>query len=811
MNNDPTATLNFTDLNLPTSSPNLPEPKPLRAFDGLSSDEMAFEEPEVLHLPARFRIVGPLGRGGMGVVYEAYDLEMGRRVAVKRPHLDPLPSRATIERFFAEAILTGQLQHPNIVPVYSCLRDSLGMPFFVMKKVVGQTLSDVLKSIRAGDPVVKAAWDRHRCLSVFEQICLAVGFAHDHGVLHRDLKLANIMIGHQGEVYVMDWGVAGVREHMREQAASIDEIVIHHQRPGTRVGTVIGTQSYLSPEQARKDNGAVGKPSDVWCLGLILAELFARETIYSQPLDLQFGPGVAQRLRKRAVPEGVVDIVARCLRPEPAERFSDASRLAAQVRKVLNGEERRRRAFAELEESQRALHAHHEALQAERRLFALLESMEDSVPSWKPLDSPEKCAQQEAREDYEAVLLTLDESFNKAMTCGERALSHDPGSEEVRAILADIYWVGYAQADERNDRRSRALFESRIRAMDVDAVLRRLDWVGALSLDTVPSGAEVLLQRVEQSGLIWSMSDPVCVGVTPLQAHTLPQGSYVLTLKKPGYADTTYPVLISRLRDWDGGRVRLFRPEQIPAGMAYVPGGPALLGSGAGRMGRRILPRFWADVPGFFVSQHHITQQEYCEFMNDIPRDEATARLPRTTEFNEPLWEAPGDGEPFAFPDVDADGTRWEGSWPIIGVSYTDAEAYLRWRSLRDGRTLRLLAENEWSKAARGADGRRYPWGRIFDATLCLMEDSDKECSQPKPVGTYPLDRSVYGVCDVAGSVREWVCGVDNVPSGFRLMRGGGFAMSVVQCDLSNRFWARPPDAASYLSFRVACDLPEEE
>jgi len=150
----------------------------------------------------RFQVLSELGRGGMGRVIEARDPELRRAVAVKVV-LDPRAiTPAQIARFVAEAQITGQLQHPNIVPVYEMGLSDDGQLFFVMKKVEGRSLRDVLDGLALGEDT---GHSRTRLLHAFIQVCNAVAYAHDRSILHRDLKPANIMLGSFGEVLLMDW------------------------------------------------------------------------------------------------------------------------------------------------------------------------------------------------------------------------------------------------------------------------------------------------------------------------------------------------------------------------------------------------------------------------------------------------------------------------------------------------------------------------------------------------------------------------------------------------------------------------------
>src|SRR5690349_14585720 len=166
-------------------------------------------EPDAAILPAdagRCRFGGRLGEGGMGEVLLAHDEHIGRDVAVKRIRASE-PTAEELSRFLREARVQGRLEHPAVVPVHDLAVDRDGRPFFVMKRLSGTTLLELLGRLRA-DPAADGATVRRRMLRAFADVCLAIEFAHSRGIVHRDLKPANIMLGDFGEVYVLDWGVA---------------------------------------------------------------------------------------------------------------------------------------------------------------------------------------------------------------------------------------------------------------------------------------------------------------------------------------------------------------------------------------------------------------------------------------------------------------------------------------------------------------------------------------------------------------------------------------------------------------------------
>jgi serine/threonine protein kinase len=203
-----------------------------------------------------------LGRGGMGEVLLAHDEVIGREIAIKRMRrADPPPEAET--RFLREAKIQARLQHPAIVPVHELGRDADGRPYFTMKRLAGHTLEEL-----RGENL-------QRLLRAFADVCLAIEFAHEHGVIHRDIKPTNIMLGDFGEVYVLDWGVALVTDDGAEHPSVRDIATLEGE---TEVGSVMGTPGYMAPEQAL---GYATTPGiDVYALGCVLFEILTGEPLH---------------------------------------------------------------------------------------------------------------------------------------------------------------------------------------------------------------------------------------------------------------------------------------------------------------------------------------------------------------------------------------------------------------------------------------------------------------------------------------------------------------------------------------------------
>ena len=286
-----------------------------------------------------------LGSGGAGEVHLYADDWIGREVALKvlREAPDDDGARPLAQRFFREARLQGQLEHPAVVPVYDLGVAPNGCPFFTMKRVRGLTLTDVLEQTRrAIDSGAPRQYGQRRLLEAFVRVCLAVDFAHARGVVHRDLKPSNIMLGDFGEVYLLDWGVAKVMDIADPSAT--EPLGTSLPRIGaTDVGSWMGTPGYMAPEQINA--GKVGPRTDVYALGTILFEVLTTRTLHPIQSPVQAISSTRQGVEARPsmrtpelhVPPEFDAVLARATAVDPDERYPSARALAEAVEHYLDG------------------------------------------------------------------------------------------------------------------------------------------------------------------------------------------------------------------------------------------------------------------------------------------------------------------------------------------------------------------------------------------------------------------------------------------------------------------------------------------
>ncbi len=301
----------------------------------------------------RYQMQGEIARGGVGVVYQGRDRDLGRTVALKVLRKEYAEHAHIRQRFVEEAQIGGQLQHPGIVPVYGLGVQEDGRPCFAMKLVKGRTLAALLQA-RDG-----AGAEQRRFLSLFEQVCQTVAYAHARGVIHRDLKPSNVMVGAFGEVQVVDWGFAKVLARTEERPPDVSVIAtVRSEREGSQsvAGAVMGTPAYMAPEQALGQVDLLDERADVFALGAILCEILTGQPPY-EPNDLVAAAqgllgAPLERLERCGAEAELVALARRCLAPDRGARPHDAAEVAAAIAAIhAAAEERVRQAEIEAVET----------------------------------------------------------------------------------------------------------------------------------------------------------------------------------------------------------------------------------------------------------------------------------------------------------------------------------------------------------------------------------------------------------------------------------------------------------------------------
>ncbi len=848
-----------------------PEPD-ARLFDALRDHEK--ERAALEGSISRYERGEELGRGGIAVVYRAWDRKLRRDVALKvlHAHLESSPEART--RFQREWQAAARLSHPNIVTVYDAGEEK-GQLFLVMELVPGTPLNRVLLAHR---------YEMKSMLELLEKVAGAVHHAHESGVVHRDLKPANILVSEGGEPKVADFGLA--------------HLSVHESMFST-AGAAVGTPVYMAPEQVLGNE--IDRRTDVYALGAILyeiatgrpphtgaavSEIFAKvigddpvlprkinprapaevEIIAMKALDkaprrryesaLAFADDLRRHLEHRPIlahPPSLISKVLKRIRRRPAlsglltvllfgaltvlgvvvggrvrhaqavdrlreearkadaeGRTSEAADAFSRLRQLEPGdaeaagksvdlrnraleEDRKRRARGLVDASRRLKSGEIPQVETERaKVAAEAEALGKEVLGWEGPERKRAIWERERR--TESLNQRVHALRARVLDDLTTAYFLDPGNDFVRHAYLEECWDRMREAEEGDDAASVAAWSERIRSVRDEPWISKLDAGGTLTVESDPAGAEISLFRYEEGEDRRSIPRPHRAG------PALPRGSYLVVLKKPGFVDVRYPVWIER-GTRHVAKIRLYAESQIGADFVYVPAGPFLMGGDphAYLSGPRHVEVVKED---FFIGRYEVTAGEYLAFLNDLIAEqgggEAQKRVPRSAPTAGYCWEIPPDARATELP------AGWSARWPVSGISWYDADAYCRWRTKKSGATHRLPTNQEWEKAARGADGRLFPWGNHFDWGFTKGGDSRPGKPELEEVGTFGKDESPYGVRDMSGSLREWCEPKDGERRTAVHIRGGVYSFGGISSfRVSARLWLDPENATPYNGIRI--------
>ncbi|MBI2931197.1 MAG: SUMF1/EgtB/PvdO family nonheme iron enzyme [Planctomycetes bacterium] len=731
----------------------------------------------------KFVLVRCVGSGGMGTVWKAWDRHLGRWVAIKfiKTSGDPAQQDEDVRRFLREAHSAARLRHPNIVTVYEAgeLRDRHAI---VMEFIEGRLLRDANLPIR-------------RALEVLRDVARAVHYAHEQGVAHRDLKPSNVMIGTDQRPHVMDFGLA--RSLTRRSDL-------------TRSGDVVGTPMYMAPERAR----GARHPDDVLCDVYSLGATLYEQMVGAPPFDgldpyrvlhdvLKKEP-VPPRQRNPAVPRDVETITLKALHKQPSKRYASAKELADDIDRHLRGEPvlaRRPRlgervwawakrhpgvsavattslvvvaAFITVSTALRqarveqSLESAREAFKKFRRTIERVDQVESRLAESTNVTP---AAQREMERERKEELDRLGQCMTRVLEECNKVVGLVHEHPEAKALARDATWERFLLA-ERQMSDEAALLRTLLEAQG-DPRLRE---PGVLRLRSDPPGAQVeyrLTVEDHDGRLIEGVGR--ALGVTPLRDVSIPSGSGVLLLQSLGCRETRLPVLAPRGRALEL-TVRLYREEdlaELGEGFVPVPAGTFIYGDPRAMRARYPSVQWAGD---FFISKWEVTYAQYARFLTELPRNEAESHYPARWKGHRDLDLDRENGvysAPASLKDL-----------PVRWILWEDAVRYCEELTRKSTRwTYRLPTSVEWEKAARGVDGRAFPWGEAFDWRFTVGAFSPAEplltfMKIPARVGSVSFDVSPYGAYDMAGNVAEW-CFDWQDELDLHVVRGGWFGWKV--------------------------------
>ncbi|MFB6263069.1 MAG: protein kinase, partial [Bradymonadaceae bacterium] len=719
-------------------------------------------EGPLLNAADRFVFDRELGSGGSGRVVRVYDRLIGRSVAMKILQADDDLDAEHLERFIVEAQATGQLEHPNIVPVYDFGVVGDGTPFYTMREVRGESLRDVLAQLSEGDEYAHEEYTLVRLINLLRQISQAVHYAHVRSVIHRDLKPGNVMLGDYGEVLVMDWGLARTLEQ-GPPGTPVEET--------TSKGYTLGTPSFMPPEQARGELDEVDEASDIYGLGAILYQILTLSRPYTgtdatdvmwKVVEGELAPPSERAPDDRRVPDELEQICLKAMRADKDDRFGSARQLYEELESWLEGLQPRR-AEQHRRQGDRAAEQYRRLLDESDGYGGRARDVEASLDEWASAEERERLwALEDQRDEKRAA---SNRAFCKAVIHYRQAIAHDPDADRAEEGLADLYWTRLRRAEKRGADRAALYFKSLLEHHDPGKYEDRLEEQVDLDVASSPADVSTTLARYETSNRRLIPGNRESLGTTPTRAESVAFGSYLLEFAPSDRPNVRRPVDVDRETERTID-VRLPPASAKREGFVYVPAGDYLTGGDPDAFDPSPPERI--HVGGFFCARFPVTFGEYLAWFNELYDEYGEAameRAPQTRQAEGLLVRYDEESGRWVPDEILIEGTARERypegeghefDLPVLGIRAEDAEAYCRWRSERDGRDYRLPTADELEKAGRGVDGRYFPWGNDFVETYCKMRDSRPENPpQPEPVGAFEEDVSPYGVRDLAGGVKR--------------------------------------------------------
>jgi serine/threonine protein kinase/formylglycine-generating enzyme required for sulfatase activity len=709
-----------------------------------------------------FRLLREIGRGAMGVVYLARQISLDRLVAVKvlPPHV--AMTERQVERFRREALSSAKLQHPHIVPIHA-VSEVDGMHFFAMEYIPGGSLNAELELLRARRKGQRPGAEPGRLelfgngvgpaqvAAIGAAVADALDYAHRHGIIHRDVKPHNVLLGDGLHPFLVDFGLA---KDLGEASLS-------------RPGDVAGTPFYMSPEQAMAKRVKIDHRTDVFSLGVVLYEMLTLQRPFGGKTSQQIfyeitflDPPPIRSLNPR-VPKDLQTICLKAMEKSPDRRYATAGELAADLRRFLGHESILARPPSPIELGWRKLVRHRLATVATgTACVALVVGMwiEGGRERQRVLASdlaPLRALSADLEQRPAAELVLARESVLRVrardgqLGADDAALLDDL-ERRIRAVGTELARRGRELRDvvipspgsgERASRFDRygallqalSLLGQASALLPDDAELARLaDVANALPhmrFTGFPPGTELGLRSLMARDGRTGPYQPL--GAAPLADVSVPPGFYRVVVVQPGVGHAE----LARFLD-EPGRVYEITAADVPvrptaeakAGMVLVPAGEFVRGhperpDAVEREERLTLPAFWIDP-------YEVTNAQYREFLRATNRSDPTEYL---GEDYDPVWD----------------------DLPVARIERADALAYAEWAGKR------LPTRHEFERAARGNDGRIRPWGNEpdFDGRVRMglpLGRRDQYLAGVTPVGSLARGISPDGIANTMDNLHEW-------------------------------------------------------
>jgi serine/threonine protein kinase/formylglycine-generating enzyme required for sulfatase activity len=720
-------------------------------------------------LGGRYKLEQCIGSGGMGEIYRARRTHIGDTVAVKVLRADVVEDEKSRQRFYREARAAAMLHHPNAVVIHDFGEDADGTAYIVMELLLGRSLRQVL--------VQEGPIGAFRVYGIIRQASAALDAGHRNGIVHRDIKPDNIILLDSNDaadhVKILDFGIAKVLDNKTLDTHSLEQRL-------TNVGSVIGTPHYMAPEQCQGEEA--DSRSDIYSLGVVLYELLTGVA----PFLAKTPTGVAIKhvtekprpLREinPSVPESVERVVLQALEKDPNARPQTALELARAFENALASDPDTMR-FTRSGESQRITTSMIGAIgdletprtPAQPGVAVPSQNFETTVsPPPTPQNFETTVSPPPTPQNFETTVSPPSgaNQFNQSGDVATEFIARVQITPEPPKPAPDAARPGAppgpsAQATPGTEYLPRS---EEARAAPITPV----EPARGQEVGKKPSPNDKPEKKEKKENKPEKKEKKKTDAPTPIKKPAPGATSKKPLLIGAGAAlavvlAATVWMIITR---GNGGRAAgdatptpppTPAPIVVPPGMAYVLGGELSVGRDDGEDSEK--PAHPVTVAPFFIDLTEVTNEQYQKFV-----DEKGHKPP-------PVWQGN------RFP-VDANKV------PVTDVTWEDAKAYAEW--VGDGR--RLPTEEEWEFAARGTDGRVYPWGREWAAGLSNSKSDDSEKQRLIEVGQFQKGASPFGLLDMSGNAWEWTAteykeypgGTKyNPPAGYnnlKVIRGGSFA-----------------------------------
>lgn len=740
--------------------------------------------------PPRFHAPSPAPPGTEAASVEAEDCLLGRPVRLKV--LAASAGDAGRRRFRREARAAARLEHPNILAVHDAGVLPDGSAYVATRRPPGRTLEAVLSA---------ADWSWRRRIEAFRDVCRAVAFAHRNGSAHGALDAGRIYVGEFGETLVDGWGEAkrAARGADLEALGGLLERLLAAPAPGCELPPpeFADARRRFRPRERGRFAGAAEALAE---MESILEGRREQERRLAEAEEHTGGArGLADRWRALAAEaERVSEEAAEASRRTPPHLGAGALRAVWQL-------------------EDRAWSLRREALEALSGAEARIASALQSVPG--------HAAARTLRAEIHLARLLECERLGRtaeALVC-RSVVEQDGGQAFADALRGDgslaVATVAYpcdcltagreVSPAELNVRGYHPLSGRRLDGVENPAsaeleprgpVCLRVHAAGCRA-EPAP-GAEVWAFRYQEvrrqmiprtpgtsdrpvpaSVLDALFGDSPCrpqggglfLGRTPVTRRPWPRGAWLLVVAAPDRAPLRVSIHVDRAQDVSLD-LTLFRPSEIPPDFVTVSAGPFPY--------QRAVevsedPGHIVTLDDFFLARFPVTCARYAEYLEALHSESpqaAIARAPKNLA-KTPLWTREAGGRWRFTTPLDGTTAAWEEDWPVLGVTWRDALAYAAWETSRAGRLLTIPDEAAWEKGARGADGRRYPWGNQAVVPYANSSQTNSDGRRPVGVHSFPADESPWGARGLGGNSRA-ACLNDAGPEwpGWKISRGGSWS-----------------------------------